>query len=398
MTRHKELPASRVGYGSGVLRARLASARWALSLVLIGGSFGCFHKVKVPLQESQAEVIVQNTMKTRLWPVIHVTPDSQIKDGWSAAVALEGLDNTLAQSSVDITAGQVTANCMALAAGGAGGAPAQAALYDFIDPAQPPVDSTLEDETRNVLENLRAFSAYFEVDLLHLLEDPATGPDATIYQNLPHYPIVRQDTIQLGEALQGLKAGVSPATPQIIQLTTQTAEDWSKFLMEFHAAYLTTEVDTILFVATWLPLDPDRYENLANNGLPRFAWVDELNDIDLNQGNAIWAHWTWDESYVSKVEMDLSQLTADLQTVQAAWRTEAQGKVDLSSPAAAAASLCAQATMIAMSVSTGVTGTPASPPAAGTDLHNRLSDTFQLAQKSPDPDIRGIVPTPTTGQ
>ena len=366
-----------------------------LAVVAVAGA-ACFHKAKVALKESEAEVIVQQTLKARLWPDIHVVPDAQLKAGWTAFTSVQALNNTLAQAPVTIVAGQVAGNCATLSAGGAAAAPAAAALSTFIDPSKPIDESWLADETTGILEDLRSFSGFFEVDLLEFLESPVTGPDATIYQNLPHYPTVRQDTIQLAEALQALHSGASPTTPQIVQLADQAAHDWVKMLIEFHGANVSTEADTIGFVLTWLPLDPNRYENVVNNGLPRFAWLAEINDINLNEGNAIWANWTWDDSLVSKVQLDLSQLTTDLQTVQSAWRTQAQGLVDLSSPEAAANSLCAQSMSIAKAVSTATTGTPVQPPAIGTDLNNRISDTFKLAQQSPDPEIRGVAPTPST--
>ena len=157
---------------------------------------------------------------------------------------------------------------------------------------------------------------------------------------MPHYPLVRQDVVAIGEAMQDLGSESSPVTPAIVELVRQTAEDEIAFLLEFHAQDLSTELDTLVFLATWVPLDPARYENIASNGLPCFQWLADLNDQDLNEGNATWAKWTTDGALATKVALDLSQLSDDLNTIQTAWRTQAAGVVDLSSPSVTAASLC----------------------------------------------------------
>jgi len=355
-----------------------------------------FHAATEPLTEAQAEALVHSEMKSRLWPEIQVTPNAQADAGWTAAAPLQALVNTLDEPTVAIVAGQAAADCALLRAGGPGAGPATARLASLVDASQPVPPPELEVEITDALENLRAFSANAEVDLLQFLEDPATGPDATIYENLPHYPVVREDMSLLAEALQQLGPGASPTTPAIVGLARQTAEDQIAFLLEFHAASLSTEADTILFLLTWLPTDPTRYDNLDNNGLPRFSWIAELNDLDLDEGNAAWAKWSTDSALATKIEADLAQLTSDLDTVQAAWRTQAVAVVDTSSPTATAAALCAQVAAISAAVSTRVAGSPAQPSAIGADLHSRVSDTFQLAQKSTDPEISGSPATIST--
>ena len=103
-------------------------------------------------------------------------------------------------------------------------------------------------------------------------------------------------------------------------------------LLEFHAANLSTKLDTIVFIATWLSVDANRYSNVADSGLPRFAWLADLNDQDLNQGDAVWARWTTDGALEATVELDLAQLTDDLQTVRSAWRAQAGESIDLLRP------------------------------------------------------------------
>lgn len=368
--------------------------RWeapGIGLAIVWVAAGCgFHKASVPLTEQTAETLVHSVLKERLWPAIQILPDTQSKSGWEAAAALNALAATLTQPTVTIIDQQVTADCTTLVLGGSAAGPAAARLASLVDAAQPSPASDLEEQTEAALDNLRAFSANAEIDLLQLLEDPATGPDATIYDDLPHYPIVKQDVVLLGDAMQALGSDVSPATPAIVQLARQTAEDEITFLLEFHAKYLSTEFDTLLFLATWVPLDPPRYENLDQNGLPCFDWVADLNDLELNEGNAAWAQWSMDENALDvKVALALSQLSDDLGTVQAAWRVHAAGVVEVDSPADTAASLCEHAGTISAAVSASVTGSPTAAPPIGAILQSRLSDTFQLAQKSPDPGISG---------
>jgi hypothetical protein len=354
---------------------------------------GCkTHTEGATLSEIEAENVIQTIMKERVWPDVEVVPTAD--GGFAEESDLSSLDSTLAQSPLDIVAGQVSGNCAALAAGGAGATQATTNLANFITVSVPIDETELADQISNGLQTLRAFSAYFEVDLLQLLESPTQGPDVAIFNKLPHYPIARQDIIDLGNLLAPFKPGEMPTTPAVINSIHQTAADWVAFLMDLHKADLSTEIDTLVFVATWLPIDPNRYEYLANHGLPRFGWIADLNDMYFDQGNAIWANWTLDNSPVAKVAMGLSQLTSDLQTVQSSWRSQAGSLVDASSPASAASSLCANAMTIASAVATSAPSSLTTPEPIGTLFHGRLSDVFQLAQLSNDPEISGAVPMP----
>jgi hypothetical protein len=372
--------------------------RFALIALSMTGCF--FTEPPIVLTEQQAFDSIQERMKSLEWPLVQAFPVPDHGDQVTATPAHAALRAVLDVPPTDQVAGFVAARCAEIAAATDASAAAEptAKLLAYVDPAGTPIGTDLADETRLAFGRMQLFSIYWIVDIVRWLEDPVTGPDADIYIGFKHYHSTKGKLVALGQSWveSPPQTEVELRAPANVALARELTKDAIGVLLDFKAAYATSETDAFAFAGKWLAVDFKRYINIYDNGLPRFSWLADLNDITLDQKDHIWSQWDVNDNPVADVANEMAALTEDLRAVQGSWRTQLTGKFNPATPSEAAAAICAAQVDTAAAVLAVSTDRQKTKSNLVNRLYSKLMATMRFGQAANDVSMRGTGAAPST--
>jgi hypothetical protein len=339
---------------------------------------GCYTAATpLPGQRASYESL-QEAYERLLWPTVQARPLPEDGNQVVPAPALAQLQATLDLPPADQVSRWLESRCAEAAL------PA-AELVAFADPARPARAWPVAAEARDAFLRLQSFSAYWMVDVVHFMEDPEVGPDAEIYEALPHYVVTKRDLMDLAE-LVGLEAGSDAELlrPEVMALERQAARHAIEVILDFKRAHAEDQFSALSFAGWWLGIDWSRYMNIYDSGLPRFGWLAWLNDMKLDQADHIWSQWTFNDDPLAEVEAEFAALEADLAAVQALWRARLEGRWTPGDEAVAAAAVCAARAELDEAVRAAAGDSAKAKNNLANRLHEKLMVTMRFAQTSPN--------------
>lgn len=360
---------------SRVARALLAAAAF--------GALGCGYTPPTLLQNQVASYqSLQDALERVVWPRIAVRPYPG-DDGQKLAGPREAmLGSRLDLAPVDQVARWVDERCDEAAAGSD---TAAAALADFASPTGTGPAWTITAETRQSYAELQAFSPYWLVDVIAFIENPDVGPDAEIYETLPHYPIVKQELMELAQRIGNTETTLEDVMdPEIVLLSRQAVLDGIMVLMDFKEANANSQLDALTFAGRWLALDFKRYISIYDQGLPRFGWIAWLNDFKLDEADHFWSPWVFNEDPVTEVANELKALDADMLAVQALWREKFAARPPAEPPVEPAQALCSARRALQDEVRAAASDSARNRSNLANRLHEKLMATLRFARAAPN--------------